>query len=165
MLPSHFKHVLVGNVKLGLLEIDRTIAAVVLVKRKQTMLAVSANMAHEPRETIDHLRIGIALIVDTGRAHINLELETMKRMLPRAHLWIHESFRAADAEAGDVNVVIDQLLGIDIFESAFDEGRRLVAEFAVQLLGLLFECAADGMNETHYRMRIIVPSIVAMSSR
>jgi hypothetical protein len=30
---------------------------------------------------------------------------------------------------------------------------------------LLFEGAANGMNETHYRMQIIVPSIVAMSSR
>src|SRR5262245_43338138 len=61
--------------------------------------------------------------------------------------------------------MIDQSLGIDTFEGAFDEVRRLVAEFAVQLFRLLLECAADGMNETHYRMQIIVPSIVAMSSR
>src|SRR5262245_44222924 len=140
MLLSDFKDVLVRNIKLSLLEIHRSIAAEVLVKSEQAMLAVSANMAHQSRETFDHLRISVALIVDGRRTHINLELETMKRMLPRTHLWIHEGLCAADAETSNVNVMIDQLLRIDIFEGAFDEIRRLIAEFAVQLLRLLFEC-------------------------
>jgi hypothetical protein len=106
-------------------------------------------MADESREPIDHLRVSFALIVNTRRTHINLELETMKRMLPRPHLWIDESFRAADAESRYVNMMVNQFAGIDIFEGAFDEVRRLIAEFTVQLLWLSFECATNGMNETH----------------
>jgi hypothetical protein len=45
----------------------------------------------------------------------------MKRMSPRPHLWIDESIRTTDAKPGDVHVMIHQLCGINVVESAFDE--------------------------------------------
>lgn len=121
-----------------------------LVKGEQSMLAVPANMTHEAHEPVDNLRVGLVFIDCAGRAHINLELQTMKRMSPRAHLRIDESVRAANAKTRDVNVMIHQLLRIDIVESAFHQIRRLNTELAIQLFGLSCEGAADGMNETHF---------------
>jgi len=42
-------------------------------------------------------------------------------MLPRAHLPIDKRIRSIDAEAGDVYVVIDESLRIDIVERALHE--------------------------------------------
>lgn len=121
MLLSYLKDILVRNVKLRLLEIHRSVATVMLVEGEQTMLAMSVNMAHEPREPLDNLRISLPLVCHTGRAHIHLEFETMKRMLPRAHLGIDESPGTADTETGDVNMMIDQLGGIYVRKRALDE--------------------------------------------
>src|SRR6185369_11883513 len=102
MLLGNFEHILVRNVKLSLLEIHRSIATIVFIEREQTMLAVSANVTHEPRESLNHLRISPRFVCNTGRTHVHLELQTMKRMFPRAHLRIDESLRAANAETRDV---------------------------------------------------------------
>src|SRR5688572_22012462 len=101
---GEFKHVFVRNIKLSLLEIWRSIGAIVFIEREQAMFTVSADMVHKVHKPIDQLRIGLFFVSSAGRTHVDFELETMKRVFPRAHFSINES--SACADAGDVNVMI-----------------------------------------------------------
>jgi large subunit ribosomal protein L5 len=106
------KHILIRNIKLRLLEIDGAIAAVMLVERQEPVFAVIFDARYKTRQSRGCLRIGFVFISDSRRAHINLQLQTMKRVSPRQHLRIDERIRAADTEAGNVNVMIDQPLAL-----------------------------------------------------
>src|ERR1044071_7721224 len=103
------------------------------------MLAVAFNTLHEIGESSGGLRIGVAFVRHTRRTHIDLQLQTMKRMPPRQHLRIYKSVRAADAESGDVNVMIDQPRGIYVVKSVLDQVGRRCAEFGIQLFRLFCE--------------------------
>ena len=113
------------------------------------MLAVIFNALHQRSQSCSRLRIGVVFIRNTRRTHINLQLQTMKRMPPRQHLRIYESLRAADTEPGDVNVMIDQSFTIYIVERTLYQVRRLRAEPGIQFFRLFCEGAANGVNETH----------------
>src|SRR5687768_14219976 len=100
-----FKHVFVRNVKLSFIEVHRAIRAIVLVETEQAVLAMSADIAYETNKSIDELRVSLFFVSRPRGAHINFELETMKRMFPRPHLSIYES--SADSESRNMNVMID----------------------------------------------------------
>src|SRR6185369_10569116 len=73
----------------------------------------------------------------------------MKRVSPRQHFRIDERIRAADAEAGNVNVMIDELCGVDVGEGDLNEIGGSDAEPGTQLFRLFRERATDGMDQTH----------------
>ena len=108
---GYFKNVIVRNIKFGLIEICRTVRAIVFVERKQPVFAVTVDMAHEIHETLNKLSVSRFFVRSAGGAHVDFELKTMKRMFPRPHLSINKS--STCTEARDVNVVIDQPLRIN----------------------------------------------------
>src|SRR5688572_23599566 len=73
----------------------------------------------------------------------------MKRMRPRVHLRVDERVSAARAEARDVDVMIDESVGIDVVERAFDEVGSFLTQGGCEILRLSREGAADVMDETH----------------
>ena len=70
--------------------------------------------------------VGSGFRCDACRAHVDLEFQSMKRMRPGAHLLIDKGVAASDSDASEMNVVIDELRGIDIVERALNQiGGRL----------------------------------------
>ncbi len=76
-------------------------------------------------------------------------------MFPRAHLRVDESAAAVRAETGDVYVMIDESLRIDVVKSTLDEIGRAFADLRGELLRRVRERSADVVNETHLRSRTL----------
>src|SRR5215510_199288 len=150
---GQLENILIRNVKLRLLKIDSSVAAVVFVECEQPVFAVILDTCDETRESRSRLVISLVFIANARRTHIHLQLQTMERMSPRQHLRIDKSFSATDAESGNVNVVIDQLRRIDVVERAPDQVRRLRTNLERQLFRSSSEGAADGVNQTHCGLR------------
>jgi hypothetical protein len=99
------------------------------IERQYPVLAVIRDVADKTRQPFDKLRITVFFVTDPGRTHVDLELQTMKRMRPSVHLRVEECVRAARTEACDVNVMVDELLRIDVVEGTLDEVGRSLAQF------------------------------------
>ncbi len=82
------------------------------VECEYPVFAVIRDVTDQARQSLDKLRVAVCLIIDACRTHVDLEFQTMKRMRPSVHLRVDERVRAARANACDVNVVIDELVGI-----------------------------------------------------
>jgi hypothetical protein len=120
-----------------------------LIESEQPVFAVVWNTINQLGETLNKLIVRAWLVSGGGGTHVHLEFESMKRVSPRSHLRIHKSAAAVCADAGDVNVMIDEPLGIDVVESALDQIRRALANPARKLLRLVCERPADVVDETH----------------
>ena len=120
-----------------------------LIECEQTMLAVNRNAIDKIREPLNELSVGVLFVIRGGRTHVDLKLESMKRVAPRSHLRVHKRAAAVRTETGNVNVMIDEPRRIDIVESPFDQIRRALTDFAGEFLWFVRECSADVVDETH----------------
>jgi hypothetical protein len=117
------------------------------VECEQAMFSVVADVTDEACEPLDELRVRSVFITRARRAHVDFELETVKRMCPRAHLSIHK--RTTRTQPRNMNMMIDQSLRIDIVESTIHQVGRLRAELLHEFLRSSRERTTDGMNQTH----------------
>lgn len=70
-------------------------------------------------------------------------------MGPTPHLGINERATGTRANAGDVRVMVNEARRIDVVECAFDQILRPNADTIGQLFRMMFEGAADKVNQTH----------------
>jgi hypothetical protein len=110
---------------------------------------VICDAAREIGETLNDVIVGVLFVVCAGGAHVDFELQTVKRMFPRSHLCVHESMTTVSAESGDVNVMIDESLRIDVVKRALDQIGSFRVDARRQLLRVVTERAADVVNQAH----------------